>query len=40
MTDPAQSVPTLTLEEKAGLTSGLNFWFTKPVSRWVFRRSC
>lgn len=33
MTDPAQSVPTLTLEEKAGLTSGLNFWFTKPVSR-------
>lgn len=33
MTDPAQSVPTLTLEEKASLTSGLNFWFTKPVSR-------
>ena len=33
MTDPAKSVPTLTLEEKASLTSGLNFWFTKPVSR-------
>jgi beta-glucosidase len=30
MTDPAQTVSTLTLEEKAGLTSGLNFWYTKP----------
>ncbi|MFD6857573.1 glycoside hydrolase family 3 C-terminal domain-containing protein [Rhodococcus sp. NPDC060090] len=30
MTDPARTVSTLTLDEKAGLTSGLNFWFTKP----------
>ncbi|NLU62011.1 beta-glucosidase [Rhodococcus sp. HNM0563] len=33
MTDLARTLSELTLEEKAGLTSGLNFWFTKPVSR-------
>ncbi|MGI9206726.1 MAG: glycoside hydrolase family 3 N-terminal domain-containing protein, partial [Rhodococcus sp. (in: high G+C Gram-positive bacteria)] len=30
---PAEIVAGATLEEKAGLTSGLNFWFTKPLTR-------
>ncbi len=31
---PVGIVAGATLEEKAGLTSGLNFWFTKPLTRW------
>lgn len=33
MTDAAEIVADLTLEEKASLTSGLSFWFTEPVAR-------
>ena len=31
--DVTATVADLTLEEKASLTSGLNFWHTKPVER-------
>ncbi|MFD3810712.1 hypothetical protein [Rhodococcus sp. NPDC058639] len=31
---PNRSPAGATLDEKAGLTSGLNFWFTKPITRW------
>ncbi|MEV4633525.1 hypothetical protein ACIBF4_13740 [Rhodococcus coprophilus] len=30
---PARSVAGATLEAKAGSTSGLNSWFTKPITR-------